>query len=94
MAIYMRVLGWSLIVVGLVASLACWRGVAGDDAYYRALKGLSKYPDNVLYVNDLKLAEPRHMLLLAGAYGFGTAGLVFGSMSLALSALIARPSKS
>jgi len=93
MATYMRVLGWSLIVAGFVASVVCWRGVNGDDAYYQALKGLSKYPNNVLYVTDLKLAEPRHMLLLAGTYGFGTTGLVLGSMCVALGSLAARSRK-
>jgi len=89
-AAYLKALGWSVIVVGFAASLACWRGVAADEAYYKALKGLSKYPGNVLYVTDLKLAEPRHMLLLGGAFGFVTAGLVFGSMCLGLGTLLAR----
>ena len=90
MALYMRVLGWVVLVAGLAASIACWRGVYGDDAYYQALKGLSKYPNNVLYITDLKMAEPRHMLLLAGAYGLGTAGVVFGSVCLSLGSLLAR----
>jgi len=92
MAGYMRALGWVLVVTGLAASVACWRGVSDDEAYYKALKGLSKYPNNVLYVTDLKLAEPRHMLLLAGAYGFGAVGLVLGSMCLALGTLVSRSS--
>ena len=90
MAAYMRILGAALILVGFIASSACWVGVNGDEAYYKALKGLEKYPNNVLYVTDLKLAEPRHMLLLAGACGFAVSGLVLGSMSLALGSLLGR----
>lgn len=85
---YMRTLGWVLIVAGIAGSLACWKGVAGDEAYYQALKGLSKYPNNVLYQTDLKMAEPRHMLLLTGSYGLATAGISIGSMCLALASLL------
>lgn len=91
MALYMRALGSLLIALGIIGSISCWRGVAGDDAYYRALKGLEKYPANVLFQTEFKMAEPRHMLLLAGGYGAPAGGLVFGSMCLGIGALLARP---
>jgi hypothetical protein len=62
-----------------------------DEAYYRAVKGMEKYPSNVLFQTEMKMAEPRHMLLLAGTYGAVTTGLVLGSMCLGIAALLARP---
>lgn len=90
MATYLRALGTLLVILGLAGSAYCWRGVVTDEAYYRAMRGLEKYPNNVLYQTELKMAEPRHMLLLAGAYGLVTSGVVFGSICLGLSALLAR----
>ena len=91
MAAYLRVLGAVLICLGIAGSVSCWRGVQADEAYYRALKGLEKYPGNVLYQTEFKMAEPRHMILLAGSYGLGAVGLVFGSMCLGIGALLGRP---
>jgi hypothetical protein len=88
MALYLRALGALLIVLGIVGTISCWRGVLADDAYYRAAKGLEKYPANVLFQTEFKMAEPRHMLLLAGAYGSVTAGLVFGSMCLGIGSVL------
>jgi hypothetical protein len=90
MAGYMRALGSLLIGLGILGTISCWRGVLADDAYYRAVKGMEKYPGNVLYQTELKMAEPRHMLLLAGAYGSVASGLVFGSLCLGVGALLAR----
>jgi hypothetical protein len=89
----MRALGWLLIVAGMAASALCSSGLLGDEAYYKALKGIEKYPNNVLYITDLKMAEPRHMLLLAGSFGSALAGLVFGSMCLALARLLNAPAR-
>jgi len=90
-SVYMRTLGAILIVLGMIGSFVCWRGAGNDEAYFRAAKGLEKYPGNVLYQTEFKMAEPRHMLLLAGAYGSGTAGIVFGSMCIGIGALLSRP---
>jgi hypothetical protein len=86
--IYMRWLGVVLIVLGIVASVYCWRAAAADEAYFRALKGLEKYPGNVLYQTELKMAEPRHMLLLAGSYSAASVGTVLGSICLALASVL------
>ena len=90
MATYMRALGSVLIGLGILSTISCWRGVLTDDAYYRAVKGMEKYPSNVLFQTELKMAEPRHMLLLAGACGGVTSGLVLGSLCLGIGALLAR----
>lgn len=91
MATYLKILGSTLVLLGMVGSVYCWRGAASDEAYYRARRGLEKYPGNVLYQTEFKMAEPRHMLLLAGAYGSATAGLVLGSLCLGVGAVLARP---
>jgi hypothetical protein len=90
MGAYMRLLGWLLIVLGIAGSVYCWHGFWNDEAYYAATKGLGKYPNNVLYQTELKMAEPRHMLLAAGGYGLGGGGLVFGSMCLGIATLLKR----
>ncbi len=89
MSAYMKALGLLLVVLGMAGSLYCWRAAAGDEAYFRALRGYERYPGNVLYLQELKMAEPRHMLLLAGAWASAPAGLVGGSLCVALSGLLA-----
>jgi len=88
----MRVLGVVLIVVGVVGSAYCWKGAVHDEAYFRAVRALAKYPGNILYTTDLRVAEPRHMLLLAGAYSSAMLGLVLGSLSLGIGSLLAHRS--
>ena len=88
MIAYMRALGLVLIALGIAGSVYCWRGAGADEAYFRAVKGVEKYPGNVLYQTELKMAEPRHMLLLAGAYGSAPAGLVLGSLSLSMGSVL------
>jgi len=94
MAAYMRWLGGLLMLLGVAGSVVCAYGLVNDEAYYAALKGLSKYPSNVLYQTELKMAEPRHLLLAAGAFGSAASGIVFGSLCLGVGALLARDSKS
>ena len=90
MSIYMKFLGIALIAGGLGGSAYCWNAASNDDAYFQALKGLEKYPGNVLYQTEFKMAEPRHMLLLGGAYGAASAGLVLGSLCLGVGQLLSR----
>ena len=90
MVLYMRALGGLLVALGIAGSVLCWRGVASDEAYYRALKGVQKYPGNVLYQTEFKMAEPRHMLLLGGAFSSAPSGLVLGSICLGLASLLSR----
>jgi hypothetical protein len=90
MSIYLKFLGFVLIAGGLCGSLYCWNAATRDDAYFQALKGLEKYPGNVLYQTEFKMAEPRHMLLLGGAYGAGSVGLVLGSLCLGMGQLLSR----
>ncbi len=87
---YMRVLGGVLVALGILGSVVCWRGVADDEAYYKALRGLGKYPGNVLYQTEFKMAEPRHMLLLGGAFAAAPAGVVLGSLCLGIAAILVR----
>jgi hypothetical protein len=89
-ATYLRALGAALIALGVAASVYCGVAARADDAYFRALRGLQKYPNNVLYQTELKMAEPRHMLLLAGAFTAAPAGFVLGSLCLGLAAVLRR----
>ena len=89
MSAYMKALGLVLVVLGMAGSIYCWRAAASDEVYFRALRGYERYPGNVLYLQELKMAEPRHMLLLGGAWSAAPAGLVAGSLCLALAGLLA-----
>lgn len=89
MAVYMKILGVVLVCLGLAGSIYCCQGVSSDQAYFKAARGLERYPGNVLYLQELKMAEPRHMLLLAGAWTAAPAGAVLGSMAFALGGLLA-----
>ena len=90
MVIYMRLLGLTLVGFGIAGSVMCWQAASQDEAYFKALRGLEKYPNNVLFQTELKMAEPRHMLLLGGASASGPGGVVLGSICLGIAALLAR----
>lgn len=89
MVIFLRILGAALCVLGLVGSAYCWSAVGADEVYFKALRGLERYPGNVLYQTEFKMAEPRHMLLLAGTAASAPAGLVLGSLSLGMASVLA-----
>jgi hypothetical protein len=92
MATYMRGLGGVLVALGIVGSVFCWRASSEDEVYFKALNGLDKYPNNVLYQTEFKIAEPRHMLLLGGAAAAAPVGIVLGSICLGIGSLLARRS--
>lgn len=87
---YLKALGSTLVGLGFVGSVYCGFAARADEAYFRAARGLEKYPNNVLYQTELKMAEPRHMLLLAGAFTAAPAGFVLGSLALGLAAVLRR----
>jgi hypothetical protein len=88
MAQYLRGLGWLLCFLGIAGTLWCTVGMFGDEAYYDAAKALEKYPGNVLYTTEFKMAEPRHMLLAAGAFSSAPIGLILGSICIGIGALL------
>ncbi len=90
MATYMKFLGVILIMAGLGGSVYCWNGAAHDEAYFKALHALDKYPGNVLFTTEFRVAEPRHMLLVGGAYSSVLLGAVLGSLSLGIGTLLVR----
>ena len=90
MAKYLRGLGLLLCTLGVVGSVWCTIGVFADKDYYDAAKALEKYPNNVLYTTELKMAEPRHMLLSAGAFASAPLGLILGSICIGLGAVLRR----
>jgi hypothetical protein len=90
LARYLVILGAMLAVLGVAGSVWCTLGVFDDEAYYSAAKALEKYPGNVLYTTEFKMAEPRHMLLLAGATASAPLGLILGSLCIGLGMLLGR----
>lgn len=93
MARYLKVLGILLCVLGLAGSIASGLAAANDEAYFKAAKAMERYPTNVLYVTEFRMAEPRHMLLIAGAAAAAPIGLVLGSICLGIGALLGRPER-
>jgi hypothetical protein len=77
-----------LCVLGVAGTIVCAIGVLGDEAYYDAARALEKYPGNVLYTTEFKMAEPHHMLLVAGAWASAPIGLILGSICLGISAIL------
>ena len=90
MARYLKILGILLCVLGTLGTIWCSYGVFTDEIYYKAAKAMEKYPNNVLYTTELKMAEPRHMLLTAGAFASAPIGIILGSICLGISAILAR----
>lgn len=93
MAQYLRGLGFLLCFLGIAGTLLCTFGVVGDEVYYDAARALEKYPGNVLYTTEFKMAEPRHMLLTAGAAASAPLGLILGSICIGIGALLRRIDK-
>jgi len=85
---YLQVLGLLLCVLGVIGTVLCTRGLFGDEAYYNAARALEKYPNNVLYTTEFKMAEPRHMLLAAGAAASAPIGIILGSICIGLGAVL------
>jgi hypothetical protein len=94
MARYLVILGVVLAALGAAGSLWCAHGALHDETYYRAAKALEKYPGNVLYTTEFKMAEPRHMLLLAGAAASAPVGLILGSLCVGVGVLLRRSDSS
>lgn len=90
MRVYLRLLGLVLIGLGIGGTLYFAMLAGADEAYFRAARALEKYPNNVLYQTEFKMAEPRHMLLLMGAWAAAPGGIVLGSICLGLSAVLGR----
>ncbi len=88
MATYLKALGWLLCALGVVATLYCAAAVVADETYYHAALAMEKYPGNVLYTTEFKMAEPRHMLLLAGAAAAAPIGVILGSICLGISRVL------
>jgi hypothetical protein len=88
MVMYMRGLGVLLCALGLIGTVLCWNGAVNDEVYFRALKGVERYPANVLYQTEFKMAQPRHMLLLAGASTSAPLGFVLGSLCLGMGSVL------
>ncbi len=90
MAVYMRCLGTVLIVLGIAGSVLAYQSASNDEAYFKAVRGLEKYPNNVLFQTEFKMAEPRHMLLLGASASSAPIGLVLGSICLGIGGLLRR----
>ena len=87
---YLRLLGRLLIALGITASAYLGYAAWTNDDYYAKVRALEKYSTNVLYQTEFKMAQPRQMLLVTGAFSAAPAGVVFGSLCLGLSALIGK----
>ena len=87
---YLRVLGTLLIALGITGSAYLGYAAWTNDDYYAKVRALEKYSTNVLYQTEFKMAEPRQMLLVAGAFSSAPLGIVFGTLCLGLSEVIRR----
>lgn len=87
---YLELVGGFLIAAGICASAYLGFAAWNNDDYYAKVRALEKYPTHVLYQTEFKMAEPRQMLLVAGAFAAAPAGIVFGSLCLGLAAVIGR----
>jgi len=89
-ATYLKSLALAVLLAGVAGSALCWNAARTDEAYFRALKGVEKYPGNVLYKTELKMAEPGHLLLVAGAVGAAPLAIVISSALLGLALVLER----
>ena len=90
MKTYLRSLGIVLIGLGIGGSVYFAVLLNADEAYYRAVRALAKYPNNVLFQTEVKMAEPRHMLLAFGTFAAAPGGVILGSLCLGIASLLAR----
>lgn len=90
MAQYLVRFGWLLGILGVAGSIWCGIGLVTDEVYYDAAKAMEKYPGNVLYKTEFKMAEPRHMLLAAGAAAAAPVGVILGSICIGIGQVLRR----
>lgn len=88
MARYLQTLGYGLCMLGMIGTVWCTIGMLGDEVYYDAARALEKYPGNVLYTTEFKMAEPRHMLLTAGAAASAPIGIILGSICIGIASVL------
>lgn len=87
---YLRLLGTLLIALGIAGSAYLGYTAWTNEDYYSKVRALQKYSNNVLYQTEFQMAQPRQMLLVAGAFTAAPAGIVFGSLCLGLAGVIGR----
>jgi hypothetical protein len=90
MSSYLHRFGQALCILGVAGTIWCGIGMFTDETYYDAARAMDKYPGNVLYKTEFKMAEPRHMLLTAGTAGSAPVGIILGSICLGIAAILRR----
>jgi hypothetical protein len=90
MIAWLRVLGIVVLAAGL--GIGGWAGTraAGDVAFAEVVTAYERHPDHPLFQAEYYAAAGRHYGLVAGAIGSVAGGVVFGTMLLALAAILAR----
>ena len=90
MIAWLRVLGVVVLAGGL--GVGGWAGTraVGDTAFAEVATAYERHPDHPLFQAEYYAAAGRHYGLIAGAVGSIGGGIVFGTMLLALAAILAR----
>ncbi len=90
MTVYLRVLGWTVVLLGLgTASVTGWLFV-GDVRFAEVATAYARHPEHPLFQAEYWAAAGRHFGLLAATAGGVLGGLVLGGILLGLAAVLRR----
>jgi hypothetical protein len=87
---FLRVLGVTILVLGLAAAgVAAWL-VAADAHFQEVAAAYTRHPDHALFQTEYWVAAARHYGLVVASLGGLLGGLALGGILLALGELLRR----
>ena len=90
MSAYLRILATLLLVGGFALAVVSTRWVLGDDTYFRALRGLERHPDHILYQAEYQAALARHVAYAVTATLSALTAVIGSAVLLGLAAILRR----
>jgi hypothetical protein len=90
MTAWLRLLGVSVLAIGVGLGTYAATRAAGDAAWSEIAANYAKHPDHFAFQAEYYPAAVRHYALVAGAVVGILGGLVFGSLLLGVAMLTAR----
>jgi hypothetical protein len=87
---YLRALGLTLLIGGLVLCVAAAGLAIGDQTFFKAGEALERHPDHVLFQGEYYAALARHIAYIAIAILSGAVGIVGSAMLFGLHAVLRR----
>jgi hypothetical protein len=90
MSSYLRLLGFALLIGGLVLAVVATRWALGDEAYFRAALALERHPDHILFQAEYHAALARHLAYIVTAALSALTAVLGSAIMLGIAAVLRR----